>query len=297
MKGIVEDINSRKLLGVDDISRGTPLIATLSIPDKGIAQRKEQITENIQILLNIDELLSLSPRPDFLVVTCPIWILHKDAHNRFSHAIHSLLRHRYGVHIKKVKFRPHGIPRDETMLVLVASSVCSPVPWKETFDQDVRTSALEKIKDLSFTNPRTESSFNCKHPSAEADVYNHSTGLRPSHPEPQPLGDAIDMTNMHRTVHPGMSISRYHKIKLTRPDRGDLLSVRELARIQGFDDKFVFLGCIHRQYEDVMNAFPPPIAKKVAEMVLTLIRDYHCSEGPSEENKDGPRGKKRRRHE
>ncbi|KAG2412860.1 hypothetical protein HFD88_010417 [Aspergillus terreus] len=279
MKGIVEDINSQKLLGFDDLSRGTPLIATLSIPDKGIARRKEQITEDIEILLNIDGLLSLSPRPGFLVVACPIWILHKDAHGHFCHAIHSLLRHRYGAHIKKVNFRSHGIPRDETMLVLIASSVCSPVPWTETFDQDVRTSALEKVKDLSFTNPRTESSFNCKHPSAEADVYNHSTGLRTSHPEPQPLGDAIDMTNMHRTVH---------------PDRGDLLSVRELARIQGFDDKFVFLGCIHRQYEDVMNAFPPPIAKKVAEMVLMLIRDYHCSEGPPEENEVGSRGKKRR---
>lgn len=47
-------------------------------------------------------------------------------------------------------------------------------------------------------------------------------------------------------------------------ERGDLLTVRELARLQGFPDDFVFYGSKERQYEQVLEAFPPPVAKAIA---------------------------------
>ncbi|PYI07966.1 hypothetical protein BO78DRAFT_417255 [Aspergillus sclerotiicarbonarius CBS 121057] len=79
--------------------------------------------------------------------------------------------------------------------------------------------------------------------------------------------------------------------RIKHPERGDMLTVRELARIQGFDDDFIFLGPIERQYEEVIQAFPPSIAKKVASVVLDLIREFRCT--GLEDGEDGQRPTKR----
>lgn len=47
--------------------------------------------------------------------------------------------------------------------------------------------------------------------------------------------------------------------------------MRELARIQGFPDDFVFYGSEQLQYEGVCRAVPPVIAKKVAQTIRRAI--------------------------
>ena len=54
--------------------------------------------------------------------------------------------------------------------------------------------------------------------------------------------------------------------------RGDLLTVRELARLQGFDDDFVFYHSRETQYTDVLSAVPPVVAQRVAEAIRDVIR-------------------------
>lgn len=49
------------------------------------------------------------------------------------------------------------------------------------------------------------------------------------------------------------------------------LTVREAARIQGFNDSFVFSGTAAQQYRMVGNAVPPPLALKIAELVRTFL--------------------------
>ncbi len=48
-------------------------------------------------------------------------------------------------------------------------------------------------------------------------------------------------------------------------------SVREAARIQGFDDEFLFSGSRAAQFRMVGNAVPPPIAKQLGEVVRQLL--------------------------
>lgn len=69
-------------------------------------------------------------------------------------------------------------------------------------------------------------------------------------------------------------ISRFDiGLKLTtKLGRLDLVTVREIARLQGFSDDFVFYNSVILQYKDVFTAQPPIVAKQVAEVILQVIR-------------------------
>jgi DNA (cytosine-5)-methyltransferase 1 len=57
----------------------------------------------------------------------------------------------------------------------------------------------------------------------------------------------------------------------THPEQHRGLSVREGARLQGFPDRFSFVGPLARQYRQVGNAVPPLMAGFVAEVVRDLL--------------------------
>jgi len=58
------------------------------------------------------------------------------------------------------------------------------------------------------------------------------------------------------------------------PEQARSITVREAARLQGFDDDFEFLGSMGDQYKMIGNAVPPPLAESVALAAKELIRKY-----------------------
>lgn len=71
----------------------------------------------------------------------------------------------------------------------------------------------------------------------------------------------------------------------THPSRNRPLSAREAARLQGFDDDFVFDGMSDSAYRQVGNAVPPPLAKAVATTILG------CQYRPEDADEWGHRGR------
>jgi DNA (cytosine-5)-methyltransferase 1 len=55
------------------------------------------------------------------------------------------------------------------------------------------------------------------------------------------------------------------------PKQSRSITVREAARLQGFDDDFEFLGSMGDQYKMIGNAVPPLFAKKLATALLPLL--------------------------
>jgi DNA (cytosine-5)-methyltransferase 1 len=49
------------------------------------------------------------------------------------------------------------------------------------------------------------------------------------------------------------------------------LTVRMVARLQGFPDNWVFTGSKTTQYRQVGNAFPPPVAQAVGEALRLAL--------------------------
>lgn len=88
-----------------------------------------------------------------------------------------------------------------------------------------------------------------------------------------------DHTRRYGRLHPEQLCSTIltkcdpHWGSFFHPTQDRVISVREAARIQSFPDKYVFLGSVTKQYEQVGNAVPPLLAKALGEAINLMIED------------------------
>ena len=75
--------------------------------------------------------------------------------------------------------------------------------------------------------------------------------------------------------------------------RKDCLSVREIARLQGFDDDFVFWGSLGTQYRQVLDAVPPIVTKLIGAAIESVINTARLRTG-SNSSVAGASNKRRR---
>ena len=68
---------------------------------------------------------------------------------------------------------------------------------------------------------------------------------------------------------PSITVGNYRKSMLIHPWENRGLSVREAARLQSFPDTYVFCGSIGFQQQQVGNAVPPLLAKRVFETIVS----------------------------
>lgn len=70
---------------------------------------------------------------------------------------------------------------------------------------------------------------------------------------------------------PSPTVVNVRKSMWQHPNKARALSVREAARLQSFQDSFIFLGRKDEQYQQVGNAVPPLLAKSLASHLLSFL--------------------------
>lgn len=67
---------------------------------------------------------------------------------------------------------------------------------------------------------------------------------------------------------PSVTIKHAAKAMIIHPTENRILTVRECARLQSFDDNFVFTGNGSDQHQQLANAVPPLLGKAIAEEIF-----------------------------
>jgi DNA (cytosine-5)-methyltransferase 1 len=78
--------------------------------------------------------------------------------------------------------------------------------------------------------------------------------------------DRPAITVTRECAHPGNG--RY-----VHPEQDRMLTVREMALIQGFPPDYVFLGPINARYNQIGDAVPPLVARSVAGHVAAMLSE------------------------
>lgn len=73
---------------------------------------------------------------------------------------------------------------------------------------------------------------------------------------------------------PSITIKHASKSMIIHPFYDRTPTVREVARIQSFDDNFILTGTKYDQHQQLANAVPPLLGKVIAETVLEMLRNF-----------------------
>ena len=73
---------------------------------------------------------------------------------------------------------------------------------------------------------------------------------------------------------PSITIKHAAKAMIIHPTENRILTVRECARLQSFDDNFVLTGNGSDQHQQLANAVPPLLGKAIAEEVYEGLKKY-----------------------
>jgi len=205
-------------------------------------------------------------------------VLHKAASTGLAATIIALLSQKLSVHLKLCPLEEYGIAQDRHVLCLVASPLRAPIPW--TTGRLSRPTIGDVFDDLLLADRHISHHPGCGFTS----VIDKSLGAHQTHGTQ--LNTEVDIVYNHQTGDGIMETGASELVDLdarsirafygtppqfTHPRRHDHLTVREIARIQGVPDDFIFYHSLQAQLEDVWRAVPPILAEKVAKAIFRII--------------------------
>ncbi|OBH47312.1 hypothetical protein A5683_25240 [Mycobacterium mantenii] len=85
----------------------------------------------------------------------------------------------------------------------------------------------------------------------------------------EPGTGPISYRRLHKDL--ARTIVAGHRALPVHPTLDRTISVREAARIQGFEDSYTFSGPRAAQPLQVANAVPPPMAAAIARRLLAIL--------------------------
>jgi DNA (cytosine-5)-methyltransferase 1 len=184
-------------------------------------------------------------------------------------AMSRLLRAGYAVRAEVVNASEFGVPQSRKRLVVVglldSDFVEFPIPTHGAGRIKVRT-ASDAIDDLPDAAEFGECGVHNHEPTAHsASMVERFQRLHPGKREPGSFHDRLSPDRPSFTLRAGSGNFSPLRPVHYRYDR--VITARESARLQGFDDRFIWSDEIPRlqQYRQIGNSVPPPLARAFAE--------------------------------
>lgn len=234
----------------------------------------------------------------------------RDGVNPLQDLRDSLRRLGYELDCNVVFAQDYGTPQVRKRFILMASLHCHvtlPNPTHGPGRQHEYRTVYDAIVDLPpiLAGEQFENDQIHNHRAAKLSPKNleriraipHNGGSRESLPENLRLRCHTKMNNQGELIHkghtdvygrlnwnrpaPGLT-TRCNSISNGRfghPDQDRALSIREAARIQGFDDTFIFYGNLNSMAKQIGNAVPSDLAFAVGQKFLELEQELEARHG------------------
>ncbi|KAK0613267.1 hypothetical protein B0T14DRAFT_525935 [Immersiella caudata] len=215
----------------------------------------------------------------FSVLQLPVAILRDDHDDTSSNALFDYMNHflcelGHSVALRVLSVSDYGLPQDRQVVVIMTSPYLGPnvVDQETTAGVAVDEMTLHEIlKGLTINNTRptyreSDGADSLAMCFVDNNVYyNHGTGRK--HPD---INECISVDPSGNT--PGGIQLFYPSARPhVNKERVDLLTVRELARLQGFKDDFIFYGAPEAQYREVLTAQPPIVSREIGKMLRRVM--------------------------
>lgn len=199
----------------------------------------------------------------------------------------------YQVEHKVLLASDYGVPQNRKRVIFIASKNGNIQYPNPTVKKPVTVGdALGNIpeNDKSYLPPTNDYQ---KLMSGREDILNHNPIkhapliVKRMHSVPQggnwrdiPLelgqGGGVHSNNYRRLKwdEPSITIKHVSKSMMIHPIYDRTPTIREVARIQSFDDNFEILGTIYNQHQQLANAVPPLLGKAIATSVNKILDTY-----------------------
>lgn len=262
----IQDVYAESFMGVADVVIGAPPYEAFLATNK---ERKEDPLDRLykdthgQLVLEFVDFIG-AVRPKAFVLELPPDF----AEDALMEALGKELSSK-GIEEIFVTFlngADHGACTDRVSLI-ISSVPIEPAPPE---DPGLPVGALVEEVREGITNQETDT----LPPERLADVEKMAPG---EFLEPLPIQDGgpDDLyPNWFRLIPEATAPPIYGFSRMVHPFVDRLCTVREVARMMGFPDNFVFHGNRNLQYEQVGNAVPPPLANQIAREVAFALNQH-----------------------
>lgn len=199
----------------------------------------------------------------------------------------------YKVQHKVLLASEYGVPQNRKRVIFIASKIGNVVFPEPTVEKPVTVGeALGNIpeKDKVYSKPQNDYQ---KLMAGRRDILNHNPInhapliVQRMHSVPQggnwrdiPIelgqGGGVHSNNYRRLKadEPSITIKHVSKSMIIHPFFDRTPTIREVARIQSFNDDFEFTGTLYDQHQQLANAVPPLLGKAIANSVYKILKSY-----------------------
>lgn len=187
----------------------------------------------------------------------------------------------------------YGVPQNRKRVIFIASKVDNIIfPKPTTLNYVTVGDALSNIPENGDTYLPCVNEYQ-KIMSGKEKILNHKPikhaelVVKRMHSVPQggnwqniPLelgqGGGVHSNNYRRLKwdEPSITIKHVSKSMIIHPIFDRTPTIREVARLQSFNDDFEILGTVYNQHQQLANAVPPLLGKAIANCVINILSEY-----------------------